>query len=34
MFDALVRENDVQIPEADQKFVKALISGDASRTWV
>ena len=32
MFDALIRENGVDIPEVDQKFIKALIAGDASRT--
>ena len=32
MFDALVKENSIEIPADDQKFIKALISGDASRT--
>jgi hypothetical protein len=32
MFDALIKENGIKIPEHDQKFIKALISGDASRT--
>lgn len=32
MFDALIRESGVDIPEADQRFIKALIAGDASRT--
>lgn len=31
MFDALVRENDVQVNELERKFIKALISGDVSR---
>ncbi len=34
MFDALVRENNIKIPADDQEFIKALIFGDGSRTWV
>jgi hypothetical protein len=32
MFDALIKENGIDIPVDDQKFIKALISGDTSRT--
>lgn len=34
MFDALILENQVSLPKTDHEFIKALISGDASRTWV
>ncbi len=32
MFDALIQENTVPIPKADQDFIKALIAGDPLRT--
>ena len=32
MFDSLVKENEIPISEKDQIFIKALISGDHSRT--
>jgi hypothetical protein len=32
MFDYLVRDNNISIPEKDQQFIKALISGEPSRT--
>lgn len=31
MFDALIRENDLDIPEEDASFIKALIAGDPGR---
>ncbi|KAF5309226.1 hypothetical protein D9619_012739 [Psilocybe cf. subviscida] len=34
MFDYLVEENQIDIPLEDQRFVKALIAGDKSRTEV
>ena len=32
MFDYLVRDNNILIPEKDQQFIKALIAGEPSRT--
>ena len=32
MFDYLVRDNNISIPEKDQQFIKALIAGEPSRT--
>jgi hypothetical protein len=32
MFDYLVRDNNIPIPEKDQLFIKALIAGEPSRT--
>ena len=32
MFDYLVRDNNILIPEKDQRFIKALIAGEPSRT--
>ena len=32
MFDYLVRDNNISIPEKDQLFIKALIAGEPSRT--
>lgn len=31
MFDALIEENDLVLPEDDARLVKALIAGDPSR---
>lgn len=31
MFDTLVRENDLELPEDDVAFVKALIAGDRTK---
>ena len=32
MFDYLVRDNNIPISEKDQRFIKALIAGEPSRT--
>jgi len=32
MFDALVSENEIALSKEDQNFIKALISGEHSRT--
>jgi hypothetical protein len=32
MFDYLVRDNNILIPEKDQLFIKALIAGEPTRT--
>ena len=32
MFDYLVRDNNIPIPEKDQRFIKALIAGEPSQT--
>jgi hypothetical protein len=31
MLDALVKENNIEIPQADLDFIKALIAGDKDR---